>query len=1157
MDMKRALGIGHDDAAKRHKQLRRYINLKLAALGLPIHKGDTSGEFFEVAHDLLANYREQNRQLAERLCSADQRIQSFLERYLYELKDEELPRLPNQTLTLDHHGLARELSLPPDCDEFANENLQSYRIAQGVLHNPRSDRRTTKGVFHIAAGGLPVPADKKEVPKIAFARLLQAAFNPPADLLDLPYTSTQNDHARCFVSLLLRPTVCPLIPGRRPAQSMEMRFFVPGGLVCNLDFVESIFGNAGDPYLPENDAGLDVDHWTGHTGCVILATHIRGLKKKDLGLPNIAQATERQKRDGMCWEHEDELYNDGQAFKLCVRNAEGVVVTLISDNYFGYCKKEIKTQISYSANLFGLSEEEHAGGALAFPSYNLGDNFHIDSRVISFGQTFEELVERYGSILEVRPEGYAVDKHDDRIIYVPENAQFSRKDGHVSWNKGDHRQQIPLLSRNIYIYPFGYKVHFEKHPTAESWRLVGTRAEGVFCHKPCTVSGGGKSEISKSISDAIIYGPIFVSDFRQDMNQVQELLDRNYMDRMLPELRQDYDAVPSRSILSVKRTLGSVIKLFTPSPGEFTPEYNEWLENLPNHIKALVFTVKRFYKQEWNGDWRSYFSVDNVNGKQGHELRFEGRKLMASYLRVGVDSDRSWQTHKLRQDFVPAVKVQMEDDITASVVIPQEWLTNYQTDYPNLSVKLIDNCEYRFFQRPDDAINRGYDKQAEADLAGDNVFVSNFQPLEADEARMLVSDEVAFDAWTEPMQTLIRGAALRPDGYVVSSAHPRMVDGKPTKNPRYLQTRPSLIDQRHRYVAEMGARLLRRVPLGEHVIFPVHAVLPGRRNNPADREAGIRPLAVYAPVHYQELPELFMDFICSLTGKSPSTTGAGSEGALTKGPFNALRATADLNNALVSWILTGYNGYTSAAGYVGGERRVDHDISLLIPELWCRLTPQDVDPQRLILEGYLEKLDDFEQGGRTVLASRLGYRLSDKFIHSYFGRVFDHPDAVFDEAMLRPETQNLDDFIDGIDNIVEAQQRVAQAYFDDGSIDDACPPLRVLLHIMVKGDYQGKTIDDPELRKMFSREYLLESDWYRERLFTKQQREIHLWESHCTYLADFLRRTHYQDEAHRLGIEERLRRADKMLRTVRSMKYLDSLIGTIGADPLGSGSDVD
>ena len=66
---------------------------------------------------------------------------------------------------------------------------------------------------------------------------------------------------------------------------MEIRFFAPGSLVSNLDFVEAIFGNAGDPYLPENDAALDVAHWTGHTGCVILAPHIVGLKKAALGLP--------------------------------------------------------------------------------------------------------------------------------------------------------------------------------------------------------------------------------------------------------------------------------------------------------------------------------------------------------------------------------------------------------------------------------------------------------------------------------------------------------------------------------------------------------------------------------------------------------------------------------------------------------------------------------------------------------------------------------------------------------------------------------------------------------------------------------------------------------------------------------------------------------
>ena len=50
-----------------------------------------------------------------------------------------------------------------------------------------------------------------------------------------------------------------------------------------------------------------------------------------------------------------------------------------------------------------------------------------------------------------------------------------------------------------------------------------------------------------------------------------------------------------------------------------------------------------------------------------------------------------------------------------------------------------------------------------------------------------------------------------------------------------------------------------------------------------------------------------MDFMSSLTGKSPSTTGFGSEGALTKGPFNALWPVVDMNNAIVSAILSACN----------------------------------------------------------------------------------------------------------------------------------------------------------------------------------------------------------------------------------------------------------
>ena len=62
---------------------------------------------------------------------------------------------------------------------------------------------------------------------------------------------------------------------------------------------------------------------------------------------------------------------------------------------------------------------------------------------------------------------------------------------------------------------------------------------------------------------------------------------------------------------------------------------------------------------------------------------------------------------------------------------------------------------------------------------------------------------------------------------------------------------------------------------------------------------------MFNPIHYMPLPEAFMEFISSMTGRSPSTTGAGSEGALTKGPFNMLLPITDLNNALLSTILGG------------------------------------------------------------------------------------------------------------------------------------------------------------------------------------------------------------------------------------------------------------
>lgn len=1118
-----------------------YINVKLALLGFPPVATADNSHLSEIFSTLIAQYREKERLLSNYLCPADQRIQNFLYDYL---QDVPTAKLPLRTFVLDRPGMARALSLPVDRDEFSSEIIHSFRTKQGVLHNPKSDRRTTAGIFHVTEGGLPIPDDKIGVPKAVFGKMLGLAFMPPNSLLRLPFTATQPQPAECFVTLLLRPIVCPEVPGFSPQKSMEVRFFVPGNLVSNLDFVESIFGNAGDPALPENDAGLDTEHWTGHTGCVILAPHLTKVTKKAAGLPHWDQATERQRRDGMCWKDEWEFYNNGQAFKLTCRDETGVIVTIIADNYFGYCKKEVKTQISYAANLFGLCEEEHAGGALVFQSYDLGEEFSGDVHVRRMGHTFAEVSTKYRDLADFKPDGYGVDKKYPDIIYVPEDAKFDLHAQKISWPGGKTERAIKLLPGKTYVRPSGYKVWMEKPAPHRAWRLVGVVGEGELCHKPCTVSGGGKSEISKPITDAILTGPVFVADFKRDFDRVAELLAHDYSGRF-----QDEQRVDKRTILSAERSLGSVIKLLMPDELDYKPEYNRWLDGLPQYIKELVFVVKRYYKPHWGENWREHFSVDIINGIPGNELKCENRTLVTTRLRVGFDKDGAWRTFGLRKDFHPAVKIQMEDDITASVVVPSGRLKGVPYPDANASLKFVRNCETRLFQRPDDAVHRGYDKVTESDFARDDNFFSNFEPLKPEVARQMVEDAIGFYQFTEPMQKVIREVAeTGKPAFFVSSANPRLVEGKPSKNPRYLQMRPDLVRHRETYLAEVGTRLRRRMDSAAPLLHPVNAVLPGRRNNPPD--AGVRPLAVYNPIHYMELPELFMEFICSMTGKSPSTTGAGSEGALTKGPFNALPPIIDLNNALVSFILTGHNGFVTAAGYVGPKVRVDHDVSLLVPEVWCRMSAEESDPKFLMEHNYLERCKDFERGGKKILASRLGWRINVRFVHAFFGRVFNHPYSVFTDEMLRPELQDLDVFVDGMENILATQKRVAKMYFDDGSIAQACPPLKALLHIMLNDTWEDKGLDDAEFRKMFTRESLLASDWYAARLVAKQKIDRKLWRRHVDYLDKFLKRASHADEAVRLGVAARLERARKTLTDVESPDYARTLSGSLGAEPI-------
>jgi hypothetical protein len=130
---------------------------------------------------------------------------------------------------------------------------------------------------------------------------------------------------------------------------------------------------------------------------------------------------------------------------------------------------------------------------------------------------------------------------------------------------------------------------------------------------------------------------------------------------------------------------------------------------------------------------------------------------------------------------------------------------------------------------------------------------------------------------------------------------------------------------------------------------------------------------------------------------------------------------------------------------------------------------------------------------------------------------------------------------------MEAYQRVALQYFEDGSIEEACPPIRALLSIMAYGQFEGKDETHPEIRQMFTLDYLLGSTWYQERLRTRQQRDIELWTRHVASLEQALAKSNRLDRNLLSELQTRLRTAQSELKRVRQPGYLQELIGTLGA----------
>jgi len=204
----------------------------------------------------------------------------------------------------------------------------------------------------------------------------------------------------------------------------------------------------------------------------------------------------------------------------------------------------------------------------------------------------------------------------------------------------------------------------------------------------------------------------------------------------------------------------------------------------------------------------------------------------------------------------------------------------------------------------------------------------------------------------------------------------------------------------------------------------------------------------------------------------------------------------------------------------------------------------------MLEHGYLEKVEDFEHKGEIVLASRIGYRITGKFARIFFGRVFNNPETVLNEEMLKPELQDVETFIVGIETTQAAHKLAAENYFKDGSIDLACPPLKALLHIMAYGEYEGKGLESEEVRSLFTRESMLKSDWYQKRLESQQTQHIKTWTAHVEYLNHFMTKSSHTGVAQRLQVESRLTAAKAELERVSASDYQQQLVGTIGREPI-------
>ena len=152
--------------------------------------------------------------------------------------------------------------------------------------------------------------------------------------------------------------------------------------------------------------------------------------------------------------------------------------------------------------------------------------------------------------------------------------------------------------------------------------------------------------------------------------------------------------------------------------------------------------------------------------------------------------------------------------------------------------------------------------------------------------------------------------------------------------------------------------------------------------------------------------------------------------------------------------------------------------------------------------------------------------------------------------------QDIKSYADSVKTIRVTNKHVAEMYIADGGADMAVPPLKALLYIMRDGEFEGLTLTSPEFRAMWTRENIIKSDWYMERLKCFQTKEVDRLQRGLEYMENFIKGPDStpgdwkgKQIVEDLKIHDRISSTKAQISTVKKPEFIQHLVGSLGVDP--------